>query len=118
MKAPLEHIHISLQGKEHLLKLKKATGIEHWNVLCRWAFCTSLADGNKLDIKKLPANSSIEIGWKTFSGNYSVAILSSLIIFCKKAKITPNMYGDALRCHIHRGLYLLASNNDRINYAP
>ena len=33
----VEHIRLSKQAKNQLIKLKRVTGIEHWNVLCRWA---------------------------------------------------------------------------------
>ncbi|MGH9941519.1 MAG: DndE family protein [Pyrinomonadaceae bacterium] len=31
----IEHIRLSQQAKEQLIKLKRTTGIQHWNVLCR-----------------------------------------------------------------------------------
>ena len=35
----LEHIRIAERAKDQLAKLKRSTGIPHWNVLCRWGFC-------------------------------------------------------------------------------
>ena len=32
------------QAKEQLIRLKTRTGIPQWNILCRWAFCLSLAE--------------------------------------------------------------------------
>ena len=40
----VEHIRLSKQAKNQLIKLKRVTGIEHWNVLCRWALCVSLSE--------------------------------------------------------------------------
>ena len=37
----IDHIRLSQQAKDQLIKLKRVTGIEHWNVLCRWALCVS-----------------------------------------------------------------------------
>ena len=42
-----EHIRLSQQARESLVKLKRYTGIPHWNTLCRWAFCLSLAESSQ-----------------------------------------------------------------------
>ena len=33
----IEHIRLSQHAKDQLIKLKRVTGIDHWNELCRWA---------------------------------------------------------------------------------
>ena len=38
----IKQVKLSTQAKEQLIRLKTRTGIPHWNVLCRWAFCLSL----------------------------------------------------------------------------
>ena len=40
----LRQIRLSSQAKEQLIRLKTRTGIGQWNILCRWAFCLSLAE--------------------------------------------------------------------------
>ena len=40
----IEHIRISRTARDQLITLKRRTGIMHWNVLCRWALCRSLAE--------------------------------------------------------------------------
>lgn len=40
----VEHVRVSQQAKDHLVRLKRITGIKNWNVLCRWALCVSLAE--------------------------------------------------------------------------
>ena len=40
----LKQIRLSSQAKEQLIRLKTRTGIQQWNILCRWAFCLSLAE--------------------------------------------------------------------------
>ena len=39
----LKQFKISQQEKEKLIRVKSRTGIQNWNVLCRWAFCWSIA---------------------------------------------------------------------------
>ena len=38
----IKQVRLSAQAKEQLIRLKTRTGIQHWNILCRWAFCLSL----------------------------------------------------------------------------
>ncbi|EAX0453961.1 DUF1832 domain-containing protein, partial [Salmonella enterica] len=40
----IEHVRLSEKAKQQLITLKRRTGIDNWNVLCRWAFCLSLAE--------------------------------------------------------------------------
>ena len=35
----IKQVKLSNQAKEQLIRLKTRTGVPHWNVLCRWAFC-------------------------------------------------------------------------------
>ena len=40
----IDNIKLSNSAKEQLIKIKKITRIENWNILCRWAFCLSLSE--------------------------------------------------------------------------
>ncbi len=64
----IEHIRLSQQAKEQLVKLKRTTGIQNWNVLCRWAFCLSLAEPSVPTPAKIPADSTVEMTWRVFGG--------------------------------------------------
>lgn len=66
----IEHIRLSQQAKEQLVKLKRTTGIQNWNVLCRWAFCLSLAEPSVPTHAKIPADSTVEMTWRVFGGAY------------------------------------------------
>jgi DNA sulfur modification protein DndE len=37
MKPPVETVRISKQGRDQLIKIRRQTGIENWNIICRWA---------------------------------------------------------------------------------
>jgi len=60
-------IRISKQGQRSLTRLKKATGIENWNILCRWAFCHAVSSG-EVPKENYGHLSNIEIDWHTFTG--------------------------------------------------
>lgn len=108
----LEHIRVSQQGKEQLIKLKRLTGIEHWNVLCRWALCVSLAEPSIPPTTKVPADSNVEMSWKVFGGRYADLYLVLLKQRCVRDGLgtDPDTLGQQLRLHLHRGISYLASN--------
>jgi DNA sulfur modification protein DndE len=80
----LDHIRLSTQAKEQLIRLKRATGIKNWNVLCRWALCVSLADETPPTDKKIVADSSVEMSWKIFGGPHQEVYLALLKQRCKQ----------------------------------
>ena len=108
----LEHIRLSTQGKEQLLKLKRATGIKNWNVLCRWAFCISLADNTAPTDKKILTDSSVEMSWKVFGGDYQGIYLALLKERCKQDRLetSPDVLAQQFRLHLHRGIAHLAGD--------
>ena len=40
----VKHFKLSQPEKDRLIRIKAKTGIQNWNVLCRWALCWSLAE--------------------------------------------------------------------------
>lgn len=112
MSAPIEHIRLSQQARDQLIKLKRNTGIEHWNVLCRWAFCASLAESSVPPQIKIPADSSVEMTWKVFAGPCADVFLAVLKERCKTDgfECEPNTLATQLRLHLHRGIGYLVSN--------
>ena len=53
----VESIRISKSGRDQLITLKRRTGIENWNVICRWAFCASSAEPSRRRDQKIEADS-------------------------------------------------------------
>ena len=47
------------------------TGIQNWNVLCRWALCWSLAEPSVPGGVDPLSDSNVEMDWSTFAGEYS-----------------------------------------------
>jgi len=64
----IETVRVSEKAKVQLITLKRRTGIQNWNVLCRWALCSSLAEKSEPPNEDIPSDSSIEMTWKTFTG--------------------------------------------------
>lgn len=100
---PMENIRLSEQERDSLVQIKKLTGIEHWNVLCRWAMCLSLAEGPLTEIgRPATSDSSLEMNWKTLVGDTEAAILVLLGMDPGSGERSA-----LLRRHLARGVALL-----------
>lgn len=111
---PIDHIHLSQQAKDQLIKLKRGTGIQNWNTLCRWAFCLSLSEHGVPPPTKIPADSSVDITWKVFGGSFSDIYLALLKERCRRDHLetTDEVLATQFRLHLHRGIgYLAADKN-------
>ena len=108
----IETVRVSEKAKIQLITMKRRTSIQNWNVLCRWAFCLSLSEKSEPPDEDIPADSSIEMTWKTFAGGYEEVYLSLLKIRANTAGIP--LEREALiryfRLHLHRGISYLAGN--------
>jgi DNA sulfur modification protein DndE len=107
----IERIVLSQQAKDQLIKLKRTTGIKHWNVLCRWAFCTSLAEPSAPPPAKIPTDSNVEMTWKVFGGPHHELYLALLKARCRRdgLEMDEEVLAMQFRLHLHRGIgYLFA----------
>jgi DNA sulfur modification protein DndE len=107
----LDRIQLSQQAKDQLLKLKRNTGIKHWNVLCRWAFCASLAEPSPPPAAKIPADGNVEMTFKVFGGAQHELYLALLRARCRRDGhgTDDDTLAAQLRLHLHRGIgYLFA----------
>jgi DNA sulfur modification protein DndE len=106
MKPPLEHVGVSQRSRDILITLKRRTGIANWNILCRWAFCDSLANQNRPVPVHGPADSNIDMSWDTFAGDFSEVLLA---MFYQRAAIddipqTKATMAAYFRDHLERGI--------------
>lgn len=108
----IEHIRMSKQAREQLIRLKRHTGIEHWNVLCRWAFCRSLGEPSVPPPAKIPADSNVEMSWRVFGGRHADLYLALLKQRCVRDGLTPDdeCIAQQFRLHLHRGIAYLAND--------
>lgn len=107
MRPPVEHVRVSMRGKELLLKVKKRTGLDHWNELCRVALCRSLA--NPIPPAKLEKSGdvAIDMEWKTFAGEIcdELACIVALRASIDKIDITKKEdISEYFRAHLERGI--------------
>ena len=63
----VKQIRLSQKAKDHLSRLKGKTGINNWNILCRWALCYSLSEKTIPTDIEIPSDSNLEMSWYTFA---------------------------------------------------
>jgi len=109
----IETIRLSEKAKTQLIALKRRTGIQHWNVLCRWALCLSLAEPTKPPDENIPSDSSVEMSWRTFSGGHDEIYRS--IFLCRAiddgVPTKPSALQQYFRLHLHRGISYLSTRD-------
>ncbi len=107
---PLEHIRLSQGARDQLVTLKRRTKIEHWNVLCRWALCRSLAEPTVPPAVKLVTDSSVEMTWRVFAGSHGDALWALVRYRCHRdgLPLDEDTVANYFRLHLHRGIgYLI-----------
>jgi DNA sulfur modification protein DndE len=109
---PLEHIRLSRSARDQLITLKRRTGISHWNVLCRWAFCRSLAEPAPPPVTRLPADSNVEMTWKVFAGTHGDELWALLRQRCHAdaLPLDDETLAAQFRLHLHRGIGYLVGD--------
>ena len=110
--ALIETVRLSEKARLQLIQVKRRTGIDRWNVLCRWAFCLSLSEPSKpleMDIK---LDSNIEIAWRVFTGAGHEKLYSALLKYrCSQdgLPVDEDTLAKYFRLHLHRGIAYLAN---------
>jgi DNA sulfur modification protein DndE len=108
----IDIVRIGEQTKRQLINIKRRTGIENWNTICRWGFCISLLQPGPITREKTGSRSNVEMTWKTFAGpNESLyfALLSqereNRVMSGEQCEIE-----ELLDFHIQRGVSILNSD--------
>jgi DNA sulfur modification protein DndE len=108
----IEHIRLTQTGRDQLITLKRRTGIAHWNVLCRWALCRSLAEEASPPTTRLVLDSSVEMTWRVFAGEFGDALWALLRYRCHRDgfSLDEDTLAQQFRLHLHRGIGYLVGD--------
>lgn len=110
----IERVKLTAAAKQQLITLKRRTGIEHYNTICRHALALSLSNSAPAPIENLQFVNGLEIDWSIFAGGCEDTYLNIIIV-----RATQEL-GDSseinvrqtLSSHLHRGLSYLTSRQD------
>lgn len=110
----IETVRLSEKAKSQLITLKRKTGIQNWNVLCRWAFCLSLREPSRPPVEDIPADSSVEMSWKVFGGTHADIYLALMQERAHQDnyELTEQNILSYFRLHLHRGISYLANHSN------
>jgi DNA sulfur modification protein DndE len=107
----IKQVRVSTHAKDQLIRLKIRTGIAHWNVLCRWAFCLSLRQPSPPAALDVAADSNVEMSWPVFGGDAHEIYLALLKERCERDGLgsSDEVLARQFRLHLHRGIGYLAA---------
>lgn len=108
----IENVQVSQRAKEQLTKLKAWTGIQNWNVLCRWALCVSLGEKSAPAVERIVADSSVQMAWKTFAGAHQDIYIALIRERCRQDGLATDdeTVVTQFKLHLHRGIAYLAGD--------
>lgn len=109
----VKQIRLSTQDKEKLSRLKGKTGIQNWNVLCRWALCFSLSEPSVPIDMEQPTDSNLEMSWGTFGGDNDKVYEALIKARCVRDKLPTDQATLAkyFKLHLSRGIAYLSGTN-------
>jgi len=112
LEPPVDRVRISQAAKDQLIKLKRVTKIDQWNILCRWALCRSLAEPTPPSPVPIPADSNVEMTWQVFGGDSADMLLIALKQRCYNDGLSTDCdtLAAQFRLHLHRGIGYLAGD--------
>lgn len=119
MSHPIETVRLSMQAREQLIKLKRVTGLQNWNVLCRWGLMVSLSEPSVPPPMKITTDSPIDMSWSQFGGRYESLYLALLRQRCHRDGLgtEARTLEQQFRLHLHRGIAYLAADRQLTSIA-
>lgn len=117
---------LSQPEKDKLIRIKSRTGIQNWNIICRWALCWSLSEDSIPGGVDPQSDSNVEMTWLTFAGEYHEIYEELIHVRCLKDGLgddTETLY-RYFRLHLNRGINhyssrdVLKSIHDLIDTLP
>ncbi|MHB8712505.1 MAG: DNA sulfur modification protein DndE [Trichloromonadaceae bacterium] len=118
MKPPVERVKVSAKGRDILIKIKRNTGLEHWNEICRLAFCHSLVKPSPPPKRAKVPESNIDIDWKTFAGQLQEELTALTLLKAHRDGVDIYNKPDLLeyfRDHLEHGINLLTNTKNLSN---
>ena len=97
---------LSQPEKEKLIRIKSRTGIQNWNILCRWALCWSLKEESIPGGVDPKSDSNVEMSWITFAGEYHEIYEAIIRQRCINDGLgdSPETLLKYFRLHLNRGI--------------
>jgi len=110
----MERIRLNAAARNQLATLKRRTGIEHNNALCRHALCISLANASVPPDENFSFNGGLEIDWRTLTGGQDALYYNLLVVrlLSEGRRVNDESIRQTFLVHVHRGLSYLVSRRE------
>jgi DNA sulfur modification protein DndE len=110
----MERIKLNAAARNQLATLKRRTGIEHNNALCRHALCISLANPSVPPEENFSFGGGVEIDWRTLTGGQDELYYNLLVVrlLSEGKRVTDESVRQTFVLHVHRGLSYLVSRRE------
>jgi len=108
----IDRVKLTAAAKNQLITIKRRTGINHYNSICRHALCISLAATSELVIEKLNFSDGLEIDWSILTSGYGELYINIVRSSLPETAINDDQLKDIITSHIHRGLSFIFSRPD------
>lgn len=104
---------LSQPEKDKLIRIKARTGIQNWNVICRWALCWSLAEPSIPGGLDPVSDSNVEMTWLTFAGEHHEIYEAIIRQRCINDGLgdSQEMLAKYFRLHLNRGINHFSSRD-------
>ena len=76
----MERVKLTSAARNQLATIKRRTGIEHNNAICRHALCISLANPSVPPNENFSFSGGLEIDWRTLTGGQEELYTNLLIV--------------------------------------
>lgn len=110
----MERIKLSASARNQLATLKRRTGIEHNNAICRHALCMSLANPSVPPEENFSFAGGLEIDWRTLTGGQEALYTNLLVVRLQSEgkRVSEEAIRQTFLLHVHRGLSYLVSRRE------
>ena len=110
----IDRIRLTAAARNQLIALKRKTSVDHYNVLCRHAFCLSIANPSIPPIEDFNFSGGIDIDWRVFTGGHEALYLNILLLRMHhdSCSIDEATVRQMLAQHLHRGLSYMSSRKE------
>lgn len=111
----MERVKLTSAARNQLATIKRRTGIEHNNAICRHALCISLANPSVPPNENFTFSGGLEIDWRTLAGGQDDLYTNLLIVrlLSEGKRISEESIRQTFLLHVHRGLsYLVARREE------
>lgn len=110
----MERVKLTSAARSQLTTIKRRTGIEHNNAICRHALCISLANPSVPPYENFSFSGGLEIDWRTLTGGQEDLYTNLLIVrlLTEGKRVSEEAIRQTFLLHVHRGLSYLVSRRD------